>query len=351
MGSDNLERLLPPPIETVEQLEDVLSTPSPDVVDAVRRLHGDILILGVAGKMGPTLAKLARRAADAAGVKRKVIGVDLFKDPAQKKPFEAVGIDTVAADLLDPAQLDALPDAKNVVFMVGFKFGSTGAESLVWTVNTFIPGLVARRYAKSRIVVFSSGNIYHLYPVLRGGATETDPVNPVGDYAQSVLGRERMFDHFSRTLGTPVTLFRLNYAIELRFGILLDTAQKVAAGEPVDLTMGNFNCIWQGDANSVVLRSFALADSPAAVLNCTGAETVSVRWLARRFGELLGKQPKFSGEEAPDCFLSNASKCHAMFGYPHVTLEQMVRWVAHWVKIGGVTLGKPTHFETRNGKF
>lgn len=338
-------------IATEAQLEEVMSRPTPAVVQAMAEMDSDLLILGVGGKMGPTLAKLARRAIDEAGLNKKVIGVSRFSSPGLQADLNRAGIKTIPCDILDDAELKGLPDLPNVIFMAGRKFGSTGDEPLTWAMNTYLPGRVAEKYRNSRIVVFSTGNVYPLTPVSHGGATETHPVNPIGEYAQSCLGRERVFAHFSNRFGTPVTILRLNYAIDLRYGILLDIAEKVYDEKPVDLTMGAANVIWQGDANAVVLRTLMHCQNPPMVLNLTGPEIVSIRWLATRFGEIFDKAPIFEGVEAETALLSNAARCHQLFGYPRISLEQMVRWVAHWVEIGGTTLGKPTKFEARDGKF
>lgn len=338
-------------IETESQLEGVLSEPTPEVVEAMRRLDGDLMLLGVGGKMGPTLAKLARRAVEQAGVRKRVIGVSRFSSGGLERNLNEAGVETLRCDLLDEAALAALPDVPNVVYLVGMKFGTTGAEALTWAMNVYLPGLVARRFAKSRIVALSTGNVYPLSPVASGGPTEDHPVGPVGEYAQSCLGRERMFQHFSLQRGTKCVLIRLNYAIDLRYGVLLDIARKVHAGRPVDVSMGHANVIWQRDANAAVLRSFDLCDSPPAILNLTGPETVSVRRVARRFGELFGVEPVIIGQESETALLSNAGKCARLFGPPAVTLDRMVEWTAHWVEIGGSTLNKPTHFEQRDGKF
>jgi nucleoside-diphosphate-sugar epimerase len=314
-------------------------------------LPGDIMILGVAGKMGPSLARLARRACDRAVVKKRIIGVARFSNPAAREFLEESGIETITADLLDREALAALPEVENIISMTARKFGSTGSEHLTWAMNVFQPGTAAERFAGSRIVVFSSGNIYPLMPVLGGGATESTPPAPVGEYGQSALGRERIFQYFSVRNSTPVTILRLNYAIDLRYGVLLDIGQKVFERRPVDLTMGHANVIWQGDANSVCLRSFALCQSPPAILNLTGPETVSIRWLARRFAERFGIEPSFTGTESDTALLNNAARCHRLFGYPRVTVEQMIEWVADWIGLGGATLNKPTHFETRDGRF
>ncbi len=338
------------PIQTVEQLDDLLSEPTPGVVATLGRLEGDLLILGVVGKMGPTLARMARRASEMAGVRRRVIGVARFSAGGEARLREC-GIETVRADLLDPAQLVRLPEAPNVVYMAGMKFGTTGQEALTWAMNSLLPALVCQRFRSSRIVAFSTGNVYGLAPVVLGGSVESDPLQPAGDYAMSCVGRERVFEHFSRTLNIPLALLRLNYAVELRYGVLVDLAQRVWAGQAIDLTMGNFNVIWQGDANAVTLQAFDHVASPPFVVNVTGPELLSVRRIAEEFGRLFGKEVAFHGQEAGDALLSNAQRGHGLFGYPRVGVRQMVSWVADWVRRGGPTLGKPTHFETRDGKF
>jgi len=334
-----------------QQLEDVLSRPSEADVSAIRAMEGDLLILGVAGKMGPSLAHRARRAVEAAGVKKRVIGVARFSDPAVQRELEEWGVETMAVDLLAPGALAKLPDAPNVIFMAARKFGSTGNESLTWAMNTFLPGLVADRYRGARIVSFSTGNIYPLSPVLEGGPSEKYPTGPVGEYAESCLGRERMFQYFSQLHGTKVALLRLNYAIELRYGVLVDIGRKVYGRCPVDLRMGHVNVIWQGDANSVTLRAFEHCQAPPFILNLTGPETLAVRWVARKFGEYFGVEPVLEGAEAPTALLSNAALCQKLFGYPSVSVEQMIAWIADWIAAGGSNLNKPTHFETRDGKF
>ena len=338
-------------INSEQELEDLLSRPSARDVEAMHGLSGDLLILGVSGKMGPSLAQRAARAAAEAGVRNRIIGVARFSDPRAEKVLQDGGVETHRADLLDFEQLKTLPEAPNVIFMAGRKFGSTGAESLTWAANTYLPALVAQRYRKSKIVVFSCGNVYPLVPGLSGGATEETPAAPVGEYAQSVLGRERMFEHFSSLYGTPGCLLRLNYAIDLRYGVLLDIGTKVYQGEPVDVTMGSVNVIWQGDANSVCLRSFSICSAPPRVLNLTGPETLSVRALAAQFGRIFGKPPIIQGKEAENALLSNAGRCQRLFGYPEVSVDQMVEWIAHWIARGGTRLNKPTHFETRDGKY
>ena len=328
-----------------------MSRPTPEVVEAMGEIAGDLLILSVGGKMGPTLAKLAKRAIDESGSEKRVIGVSRFSTPDLQADLNQAGIETIPCDLLNETELQGLPEVPNLIFMAGRKFGSTGNEPLTWAMNTYLPGRVAEKYRNSRIVVFSTGNVYPLTPISHGGATETNPVAPIGEYAQSCLGRERVFEHASNQFGTPLAILRLNYAIDLRYGILLDIAEKVYHEKPVDVTMGAANVIWQGDANAVVLRTLLHCQSPPMLLNLTGPEIVSIRWLATRFGEIFGKAPFFERVEADTALLSNAVRCHQLFGYPRISLEQMVQWVAHWVEIGEMTLGKPTKFEVRDGKF
>lgn len=338
-------------MRTVAELEERLAEPSAALVASMAGLEGDLLVLGAGGKMGPSLARLARNAVERGGGGARVLAVSRFSSVGARAGLEAAGVETLVADLLDDAQLCALPEAPNVIYMVGTKFGTTGNEHLTWANNAYVPGRIAEKYRDSRIVAFSTGNVYPLTPVSRGGCSEEHPTAPVGEYAQSCLGRERVFEHFSRRHGTPVALFRLNYAIDLRYGVMLEVARAVRDGRPVDLSMGGVNVIWQGDANEVALRSLAVADSPPRVLNVTGPEMVSVRWLAERLGERFGVPPQFAGEEGPTALLSNASAAHRLFGYPRVTLREMIDWTAEWVLAGGATLDKPTHFQEREGAF
>lgn len=339
------------PIRTVEALEAALATPSEALVADLRRLDGDLLILGAGGKLGPSLAMLARRALDAAGKTDEVIAVSRFGDGAVRSRLEEAGVRTVAADLLDDPALRALPDAPNVVYLVTMKFGTSGREHLTWATNVFLPGRVAERYRESRIVSLSSGNVYPLVPLASTGATEEQPIEPVGEYGQSVLGRERILAYVSHRHGTPVAVLRLNYAIELRYGVLVDIATAVRDGEPIDLRMGHVNVVWQGYANEVALRSLWHATSPPTAINLTGPETVSVRRLAAWFGERLGREPVLVGEEQPNALLNDAARCHALFGYPSVSLLEMVDLVADWVRAGGVLHGIPTRFQVRSGRF
>jgi nucleoside-diphosphate-sugar epimerase len=334
-----------------QELEEILTAPNDATLAAVQQLGGDLLLLGAGGKMGPSLAVLAQRSIRAAGLPYRVHCVSRFSNPAVAHALIDAGVQITSADLLHPGTLEALPDAPNVIFLAGMKFGSTGAEAQTWALNTFLPGLVARRFAKARIVALSTGNIYPFVPISSGGATEQTPPSPRGDYAMSCLGRERMFQYAALSYGTPVTLIRLNYSNDLRYGVLHDIAQRVLTGEPIDVGMGAVNAIWQGDANRVVLQSLAICASPARVLNLTGPETISIRWLAEQFGERFECKPVLGGVESGDALLSNAAECCRLFGYPHVTLPEMVAWTAQWMKQGGRSLAKPTHFETRDGKY
>ncbi len=338
-------------VRNVAELEDLLSEPTPGVIEALRALSGDILVLGVAGKMGPTLARMARRGSDAAGVKRRVIGVSRFSSPDELAKLEAHGIEAIRCDLLDEDSVARLPDAPNVVFMAGMKFGATGNESLTWAMNTYLPSIVCRKFRRSRIVAFSTGNVYGLVPVAGGGSRESDPLAPVGEYAMSCLGRERMFEHFSRSLNVPTALIRLNYACELRYGVLVDLAQKIARGEIIDLSMGHFNVIWQGDANAMTLQAFAHVGSPPCVLNLTGPEVLSVRAVCEQLGKRMNRAVQFTGSETATALLNNAARIFSHFGQPRISVEQLISWVADWVSRGGPQLGKPTHFESRDGKF
>ena len=339
------------PIGSVGALEDRLSEPSERLIESMAGLDGDIIILGVGGKMGVTLAQLAARADEAAGKQRRIVAVSSFSRGGVREQLEAGGISTVQANLLEPGAVAGLPDATNVVYMVGRKFGSTGAEQLTWATNVYLPGLVGERYADSRIVSFSTGCVYPLVPIESGGSTEDMALGPVGEYAMSCVGRERILDYYAVERGAKVLHYRLNYAVELRYGVLVDIALSVWRGEPIDLAMGHFNCVWQGYANAVALQCFDLAASPSRALNVTGPECVSVRWASERFATLMDKTPKLVGEEAPTAWLSNASECHRLFGPPEITLHDVMEWVATWIMKDGELLDKPTHFTTRDGKY
>jgi nucleoside-diphosphate-sugar epimerase len=338
-------------ITTDTELEEVLSRPSDADAAAIAHLDGDLLILGAGGKMGPSLTRRARRAAEKAGVRKRIVAVARFSDKAIRESLASDGIEILVSDLLEPGALAKLPDLPNVIFMAARKFGTTGSEDLTWAMNTYLPGLVAERYRASRIVAFSTGNVYPLRHAMQGGAVESTPVAPESEYAQSALGRERMLEYGSRQWGTPIAILRLNYAIDLRYGVLLDIGAAVFERRPIDLRMALVNVIWQGDANSVCLRSFAHCQSPPLFLNLTGPETLSVRYIAEEFGRRFKLQPVFSSEETPTALLSNAAKAHQMFGYPTVTISEMIDWTAAWISADGPRLNKPTHFEVRDGKF
>ncbi|WP_462409863.1 NAD-dependent epimerase/dehydratase family protein [Neobacillus sp. Marseille-QA0830] len=338
-------------MKTMEQLDQFMTIPSEGLIQDFCQLDGDLMILGVGGKMGPALAKMAVRAVKESGVLRRVIGVSRFSSGTLQQELEQAGVETIAADLMNEFDLQNLPDVKNIIFMAGTKFGTTGNEHYTWAMNTYLPGRVAAKFKNSRFVVFSTGNVYPLVPVLQGGCDENYPVNPIGEYAQSCLGRERIFTHFSHQNQTPVTIFRLNYAIDMRYGVILEIARQVYEGRDVDLTMGHVNVIWQGDANDYALRSLSIANTPPTLLNVTGPETISVRWLANQFGRAFNKEVHFINEEQSTALLNNAAKAHQLFGYPRVSLKQMISWTADWVSSGGQVIDKPTHFQERQGAF
>lgn len=338
-------------LRDINDLDELLSEPTEAVVRTLGALDGDIVILGVGGKMGPTLARMAKRASEIAKVPRRVIGVSRFSSAKLESQLHAWGVETVRYDLLEPKSLSALPDAPNIVFMAGMKFGTMGQESMTWAMNSFLPGLVSERYRQSRIAAFSTGNVYELSPVSLGGSTEQDLPNPVGEYAMSCLGRERIFEYFSRTNQTRMSILRLNYATELRYGVLVDIAHKVYSGQSVPLSMGYLNAIWQGDACAMSLQALACASAPPLVINIAGPELLSVRRIAEQFGERLHKPVRFEGRESDNALLSNAKKSYELFGYPRVHAEQMISWIADWISRGGETLAKLTHFEERAGRF
>jgi nucleoside-diphosphate-sugar epimerase len=336
---------------TEEQLESALSAPTPGVIDALRASPGDIIILGAGGKMGPSLARMVQRAAATLEDGRRIFAVSRFGDRSTEDGLKAAGVETIRADLLDRRAVDRLPDAPNVIFMAGQKFGTSAAPAVTWAMNVLVPAHTAGRYAASRIVAFSTGNVYPLTPVHAGGSSESDAPAPVGEYAQSCLGRERMFEFHCQRSGGALGLIRLNYAGALRYGVLTDLALAVRDGTPIDLTMGYVNVIWQGDANAMALRALAHASQPPFVINVTGPELLSVRDVALTLGERLRRAPKFVGTEAPDALLSNASRAMALFGPPRVPARTLIDWTAGWIAGGGATLGKPTKFQARDGGF
>ena len=341
---------------TEEELDERLSEPRDATIEALRNAPGDIIVLGAGGKMGPTLARMAARAAAAADAPsgarpRRVIAVSRFTSVALLRTFEQHGVETIQCDLLDPDAVERLPDAPNVVFMAGQKFGTSDAPSRTWMMNVVVPAHCAHRYAASRIVAFSTGNVYPLVPVGSGGASEDAEPAPVGEYAASCLGRERVFEFYAATRHARVAIVRLNYAIDLRYGVLTDLAQRIVRHEPVPVTMGHVNIIWQGDANRAALELLPRTATPPLVVNVSGGETLSVRALATELGSRLETAPRFAGVEADDALLSNTSRFRRTLGDPEMPLDTMLDWVADWVRAGRPLLGKPTHFETRDGSF
>ncbi len=341
----------PERIANVEELENLLTVPNAELIEMMKRLPGDIMILGIAGKMGVTMGRLAVNAIQAAGVKKKVFGVARFSHPEDREKLESWGIETIACDLLDQAAVSKLPLVKNIVFMAGRKFGTQGSEAQTWAMNVLAPAYTSEHFRDSRIVAFSTGCVYPLVGVGSCGCTEDVPPSPVGEYSQSCLGRERVFQYYCEKNKTPLLLFRLNYSVDLRYGVLHDIARNIWEGKPVDNTVGYYNVIWQGDANSNALRSLELADTPPAVLNVTGPETASVEKTALLLGELMKKEVTFKGTPGDRCYLNNSARMCRCFGYPSVSLDRMIRWQADWIANGGVSIGKPTHFEVNNGKF
>jgi hypothetical protein len=341
----------PEKIVNEEQLEELLSRPGAEVIELFSRLDGDLIFLGVAGKIGLSLARMAKRACDEAGIKKRIIGVSNFESKEQQKKIGKFGIETFHGDLLNTKFTSTLPTVKNVFYLAGMKFGSVDNLSLTWAINTYLPAIVADHFKQSRIVAFSTGCVYPLVPVSSGGSLETDPPVAIGEYAQSCLGRERMFEYGSIRNKTEVALIRLNYSVETRYGVLVDIALKVKNNQPVDLTMGHFNVIWQGDMNEYVLRSLELAKSPAKILNITGQEILTVREVATEFGKLFGVNPVFENMEAPTALLNNAEQAFSLFGKPKTPVKQIIKWIAGWINEERDILGKPTHFEVRDGKY
>ena len=347
----NVDDNLPDLIPDEDALNEILTRPRPVLVEFIRQVCNPLVILGAGGKMGPSLAVLARRAAQAAGYPLEILAASRFSDENTRRWLEDNGVMTLPCDLMQREQLDRLPDAENVIYLVGMKFGTSQNPSRTWAFNTLAPAHVCQRYPGSRMVALSSGNVYPLVSTSSRGAVETDPLTPLGEYANSCIARERIFEYFSQEKGTPIAILRLNYALDLRYGVLFDIARKVFDGLPVDTNMGYANCIWQGDANEAILRSLALARSPAVPFNLTGPQKLSVRELALRFGELMKKPVTITGTEASTALLSNNSRLSACLGEPATPIDVVLKWTAHWVSQGGKSLNKPTHFDVRDGGY
>lgn len=338
---------LPEKISTIAELDELLSRPSTELVEYIAKLDGDIMLLGAGGKIGPTIARTAKRAIDQAQVDKKVIAV--ARSPLDE--LKAEGITALNCDLLNWKAVSELPRVKNIVYLAGRKFGSTGSEWLTWASNVMIPHNVGDIFRDANIAVYSTGCVYPVVDVATGGSVETDRLDPIGEYASSCVGRERVFDYYANEQGARVVQIRLNYSLEMRYGVLVDIATSVFNNQPVDVTTGYFNGIWQGDCCNQTLQSFSHASSPSSVLNITGPEIFEVREMANCFGELFGKEPIIEGKENGKAYLSNATKANSLFGPPAVPIDKIIEWTAHWVKNGGENIGKPTHFETQNGKY
>ncbi len=333
------------------ELEEALSMPTPDVIELVKNLKGDIIFLGVAGKMGVSMARMTKKACDIAGIKKRIIGVSRFSLEEQRQFLEESGIEIFKGDLMDLEFISSLPEVENVYYLAGMKFGTQGNESLTWAMNSYLPGLVADKFKNSKIVAFSTGCVYPFVSYKSGGSKETDSTDPVGEYAQSCLGRERLFEFGSNKNQTPVSLIRLFYAVEMRYGVLVDIATKVYNEEPVDVTMGYSNVIWQGDANAMILQTILHCNSPAFPINITGSELVSIREIAFKFGELMNKKVTITGVENDTALLGNAELSFKLFGKPKISIDKIMEWTAKWIEDENRLLGKPTHFEVRDGKY
>ena len=338
-------------INSVHELDLKLSATNSALIADIKKLDGDIMILGLGGKMGPSLGLLALNAIREAGVNKKVIGVSRFSNKKMELDLQIAGIETIAGDLLDEKFLEQLPNCKNIIYMAGNKFGTAGNEHFTWVMNAYLPGRVAEKYKASRIVIFCSGNIYPFMPTDCQGANEQLKPSPIGEYAQSCLGRERVFEHFSIKNQTPMLIYRLNYAVDLRYGVLLEVAKAIFHGKLIDITTGYVNVIWQGDANRYALRSLLHCESPAKKLNITGPEIISIERLAHTFGKIMNRQVNIIGKSAPTALLNDASHSFELFEKPEVELDQIIEWTAQWVMSGGEELNKPTHFQEREGNF
>ncbi|MGO3653055.1 MAG: NAD-dependent epimerase/dehydratase family protein [Sphingobacterium sp.] len=335
----------------LKQLEQQYTSPSEALLRDLENLHGDVMILGIGGKMGVSMGKLLVDGFAKIGRQRKVYGVSRFSNEQTLQQVQSTGVETISCDLLDEQQLAELPDVPNIIYLAGHKFGTTGHEDFTWAMNTYLPGRIAEKFKKSRIVAFSSGNVLPFVPLSEGGVDEQQVPEPIGEYAQSCLGRERIFQYFSKKNGTPVLIYRLNYAVDFRYGVLMEIGRAVWEGRPVNLRSQNVNVIWQGDANEMAIRSLLHCTSPARTLNITGPETLSTRWIALQFAERFGKTAQFENQAADNALLNNASASHRLFGYPRVTIREIIEINAQWISAGGEDIGKPTHFQERDGKF
>lgn len=338
---------LPATIADEEVLEEFISRPTQALTDDFARLDGDLMVLGVAGKVGPGLARMAKRAAP----DKRVVGVARFSDPEVRKRLESWGVETVACDLLDRGAVEKLPKIENVVYMAGRKFGTTGDEPFTWAMNAHVPAIVAEALKDSRIVAFSTLCVYPFASVVRQDCDESTPPTPIGEYANSCVGRERIFQYFSNKYGTPGRLIRLNYAIDLRYGVLFDVANRVRNGEPIDLTSGHANVIWHGDVNNQILRALLHCETPTAPLNIGGPEVTGIRALAHMFARRFGKEPVFVNEEAETGWVNRTDLSQRLLGYPVVPLDRMVDWVADWIERDMPCYDKPTKYEVRDGRF
>ncbi len=336
---------------TEEKLDQLLTTPSDALVEDVKKIKGDIMVLGAGGKMGPTLCVLAKNAIQKAGIEKRVIAVSRFTDPIATELLHSQGVETISCDLLDVDKLRELPEVENIIYMAGKKFGTDGNEWQTWAMNATLPAFVVEKFKKSNMVVFSSGNIYPIVPLSSGGCSETDKIGPIGEYTMSCLARERAFEYAANHYGANVFIYRLNFAVDLRYGVLYDMAEKIMSGTPIDITTPVLNCIWQGSANEIAIRGLLHASAPAKIMNVTGPETVSIKKAATMLAGYLGKEAIFEGEPGNDAYLNDAAEAMEVFGYPAVSIRTLIRWQAEWILDGGRSLGKPTHFEERKGSY
>lgn len=335
----------------LKELEERYTRPSAELMKDIEQLEGDLMLLGIGGKMGVSMGRLLVKALRGAGKNNKVYGVSRFSDSTAKQQVEVDGVIPMACDLLNDADLQALPDVPNIIYLAGHKFGTTGNEDFTWAMNTYLPGRVAEKFQKSNIVAFSSGNVLPFRKLQEGGADEDILPEPVGEYAQSCLGRERLFQYFSKKNGTPTLIYRLNYAVDFRYGVIMEIAKAVLHGKAIDLRTENVNVIWQGDANEIAIRSLLHCTSPAKILNVTGPETLSTRWVAKEFGKIFNKEPLFQFEAEGTALLNDASACHKLFGYPKVSIREIIDITGNWLLNGGDEFGKATHFQERGGQF